>query len=582
MKRLMLFTVLLCGFSAMAIAQGVPRFELFGGYSYNRCDTEEFSVGRTDAACNLNGWNASIAVNANKWAGIVFDFGGHYGSLDGLSGSLVNSWDKDLDVQMHSVMLGPKFTLRMPKVTPFAHALVGWGKPTFKEGPLELIKENDFGMAFGGGLDINVNDYLAVRPVQLDYFPIKSGNSITDNMRYSAGVVLKLAVSNDPPTVSCAVSDASILQGDTTTVRANAVDPEGARMTYSWSASGGKVTGDGDTATFDATGVAPGVYTVTGTVRDKKHESSCTAQITVIKRNQPPTASVEPSTFTITQGDSQNLRCVAKDPNNDNLTYAWSVGGERLAAAGPQITFGSEGRAPGAYKVVCEVSDGDESASAFSSGTVRERVIPNKPPTVQCLTTTMDVASGSSIELNAKANDPDGDQLTYNWSATGGSVRGSGASATFNAAGVSAGSYTVTVTVQDGRDGKSSCTMTVNVSERVSVTKEDCGFFTHGGTRVDNCAKAVLDDIAVRMRNNSSLRANVIGYTDNSPYETSGSRKDLGERRAKAVADYLEKQGVNASRMTITNGGVNDPVGDNKTDAGRKLNRRVEIELSVR
>jgi OOP family OmpA-OmpF porin len=83
------------------------------------------------------------------------------------------------------------------------------------------------------------------------------------------------------------------------------------------------------------------------------------------------------------------------------------------------------------------------------------------------------------------------------------------------------------------------------------------------------------------MKNNSSLRANVIGYTDNSPYETSGSRKDLGERRAQAVADYLVEQGVNASRMTITNGGINDPVGDNSTAEGREKNRRVEIELSV-
>jgi outer membrane protein OmpA-like peptidoglycan-associated protein len=121
--------------------------------------------------------------------------------------------------------------------------------------------------------------------------------------------------------------------------------------------------------------------------------------------------------------------------------------------------------------------------------------------------------------------------------------------------------------------------MTVNVSERISVTKEDCGFFRHGGTRVDNCAKAVLDDIAVQMKNNSSLRANVIGYTDNSPYER--GRKTLGERRAKAAADYLEEQGVDSSRLTITNGGENDPVGDNKTAAGRKLNRRVEIELTV-
>jgi outer membrane protein OmpA-like peptidoglycan-associated protein len=385
---------------------------------------------------------------------------------------------------------------------------------------------------------------------------------------------------NDPPTVSCSAAKQSILQADKTTVRASAMDPDGDRLTYSWSASGGKVEGNGDTATFDAANLAPGKYTVTSTVSDgRRHQASCSSEITVLKRNVAPTASVEPSSFTLTQGESQNLRCVASDANNDPLTYTWSIDGQSVAASGPQMTFGSEGRKPGNYTVVCAVSDGEATTKATATGTVRERIIPNKPPTIDCLTTTMDVASGGSIELSAKAADPDGDKLTYTWTATGGSVSGSGESATYNASGVKAGSYTVTVTVDDGRGGKASCSMTVNVSERLSITKEKCGYFAIGRFRVDNCAKAILDDLAVRMKNDPKLRANIIGYTDDSRFEK--SRKALGEKRAKAVADYLEKQGVEASRLTVTDGGPNNPVGDNKKAAGRTLNRRVEIELAV-
>ena len=385
---------------------------------------------------------------------------------------------------------------------------------------------------------------------------------------------------NYPPTVTCSVAKASILQADTTTVRANAVDPDGDKLTYSWSTTGGKITGNGDTATFDATGVAPGKYTVSVTVSDKKHQVSCSVEITVLKRNHPPTARVEPSTFAITQGESQNLRCIGSDPDNDPLTYSWSVNGQPLAAAQPQISFGSEGRKPGNYTATCTVSDGEASASASATGTVRERIKPNQPPIIECQTTTMDVASSGSIDLRAKASDPDGDKLNYDWSATGGSVVGNGDTAAFNASGVKAGSYAVTVTVNDGRGGKASCSMTVNVSERLSVTKDKCGFFALGKYRVDNCAKAILDDLSVRMKNDPKLHANVIGYTDSSRLEK--SRKGLGEKRAKAVADYLEKQGVEASRMTITDGGANNPVGDNKNAAGRTLNRRVEIELAVR
>jgi outer membrane protein OmpA-like peptidoglycan-associated protein len=385
---------------------------------------------------------------------------------------------------------------------------------------------------------------------------------------------------NDPPTVSCAVAKNSILQDDKTTIRASGVDPDGDRLTYAWTTSGGKLSGTEDTATFDASNLAPGKYTVTATVADpKKHQATCSADITVLKRNIAPTASVEPSSFDITQGDTVNLRCNASDGNNDPLTYKWTVNGQSLAAEGAQITFGSEGRNPGNYDVQCAVSDGEASASASSKGTIKQRIIPNKPPVIECQTTTMDVASGGSIELRAKASDPDGDKLNYSWSTTGGVVAGSGDVATFNAAGVTAGSYAVTTTVDDGRGGKASCSMTVNVSERISVTKDKCGYFAPAKTRVDNCAKAILDDLAVRMKNDPKLRANVIGYTDDSRLET--RKKGLGEARAKAVAAYLEKQGVEASRLSVTDGGINNPVGDNKKVAGRKLNRRAEIELSV-
>ncbi len=379
--------------------------------------------------------------------------------------------------------------------------------------------------------------------------------------------------------MTCAVANATIKQDETTAVRANAVDPDGDKLTYSWSTTGGKISGTDSTATFDATGVAPGKYTVTVTVSDGKHQASCSSEITVIKKNLAPTVTCAPESSTVVIGDSSTIRATASDPNNDPLTYTWTINGQRVASAGPELMFGSEGREPGNYTVTVTVSDGELTATCSSTVTVQEK--PNRPPTIECLTTSMDVRSNGTVQLQVRASDPDSDKTTVTWSATGGTVTGSGESATFDATGLRAGTFTVTATVEDGRGGRASCSMTVNVSERVGLTSEGkrgtAGGFAPGSARVDNVAKAALDDIAVRMQNDPRLRANIIGYTDS-------TRRDrgLGIKRAQNVANYLKGKGVEESRLTVTDGGTDNPIGDNKTVAGRKQNRRVEIELSPR
>jgi outer membrane protein OmpA-like peptidoglycan-associated protein len=381
--------------------------------------------------------------------------------------------------------------------------------------------------------------------------------------------------SNRPLAVACAVAKPSILQEDTTTIRANAAGSGRRELTYAWTASGGKISGTGDTAAFDAINLAPGKYTVTVTVSDKKHQASCSIDITVLKRNHPPTVACEPAA-TVSEGESVTLNATASDSDDDPLTYSWDIDGERLAATGPQISFGAEGRKPGTYNARVGVRDGEATATCATRVTVQERA----KPTIECLTTTMDVASGGSIELRVRSADPNGGKLTYSWSSNGGTLTGRGETAIFNAAGVGAGTYRVNATASNPRGGKASCSMMMNVSEDVSLTRHDCGYFAPGNARLDGCAKIILDSLAMRMKSDPKLRANIIGYTDRSSLER--SERNLGEDRARAAADYLEKQGVEASRLMITNGGTNNPVSQKTTEAGRALNRRVEIELSVR
>jgi outer membrane protein OmpA-like peptidoglycan-associated protein len=471
-------------------------------------------------------------------------------------------------------------------------------------GRVQFVAELDGKMYLGdegtGGINpVNPVDLIfGLKTYPAKWFSISGGYRATinhiekdvANQIYPAptnGFVFQLAAGkrrNDPPTVTCQAVNASILQEDKSAVRASAIDPDGDILTYSWSTTGGKIDGSGDTVTFDASNIAPGKYTLTVTVSDRHdHEVTCSTDITVLKRNVAPVVSIAPTSASITQGESVALKATASDANNDQLTYTWTVNGQPLAANTPTITFGTEGRKPGQYAVVVAASDGEATANATSNITVKEYIKPNQAPRVDCVTTTADVASGQTVELRANGSDPDNDNLTYTWTATSGTVRGSGSTATYNASGVTAGNYTVTVTVDDGRGSKASCSMTVRVSERVLLTREGkvpCGYFATGSRVMDNCAKAALDDLAVRMKNDPRLFARIIGYTDGSKSE--GSQKTLGEKRAKVVSAYLEKKGVDASRLTVVDEGANNPVGDNKTAAGRKLNRRVEIELTAR
>ncbi|HRP18733.1 MAG TPA: OmpA family protein, partial [Ginsengibacter sp.] len=54
----------------------------------------------------------------------------------------------------------------------------------------------------------------------------------------------------------------------------------------------------------------------------------------------------------------------------------------------------------------------------------------------------------------------------------------------------------------------------------------------------------------------------------------------LSENRAKSVRDYLVSKGIDESRITFAGHGINNPIADNKTAAGRAQNRRVEMTLS--
>ena len=87
-----------------------------------------------------------------------------------------------------------------------------------------------------------------------------------------------------PPQVSCSANPTTIAIGQPATITMTATDPQGWPMTYSWSATGGQVSGSGTSATVTATNSDAGnTITVTGTATDTRANlsASCTASVNV-------------------------------------------------------------------------------------------------------------------------------------------------------------------------------------------------------------------------------------------------------------------------------------------------------------
>jgi outer membrane protein OmpA-like peptidoglycan-associated protein len=81
-----------------------------------------------------------------------------------------------------------------------------------------------------------------------------------------------------------------------------------------------------------------------------------------------------------------------------------------------------------------------------------------------------------------------------------------------------------------------------------------------------------LGDVLVRY---NRTVVHVVGHTDSDGSDS--YNLDLSQRRADAVAGYLQRRGVPADRVRTEGRGEREPRATNATQAGKQLNRRVEI-----
>ena len=121
--------------------------------------------------------------------------------------------------------------------------------------------------------------------------------------------------------------------------------------------------------------------------------------------------------------------------------------------------------------------------------------------------------------------------------------------------------------------------MTKEDKEKVDLAVKMVQFETGKATLLKSSNK-VLDDVAAVLLKYDYYNLAIEGHTD----DVGDDKRNqvLSEQRAKTCFDYLVGKGVPATRMTHAGFGETRPVADNKTAAGRALNRRVEFNLKLK
>ncbi len=363
------FAVLCISPVAAAQEQPAPKWELYGGYSFFHPGADIHGVlplGLLPVSSRLEpnprGIGASVTYDFNRWFGLTLD-----GSTSWNSGEV--GTDRVDDTALSNLSLGPKFTFRHHRFSPFLEVLVG----DHRLMPDAFHDIQKLGIMAGGGLDINLTRHVALRLLRADfvYSNYRYGPSATTpeteirGVRLQRGLVFMLGGEAAAPVgASCSVRPGEVMAGEPVSASATAsnFNPRHT-LDYRWTSTGGRVSGNDANATIDTNGLAGGSYTVTARVSDpRRHkvgEAICSS--TFIAREppkNPPTISCLASPATVQTGTPSTIDCTCTSPDNASFTVGqWTSSGGSISGSGTSAALDTSGAASGPITVGATCSD---------------------------------------------------------------------------------------------------------------------------------------------------------------------------------------------------------------------------------
>ena len=279
---------------------------------------------------------------------------------------------------------------------PFVHALGGGVRVN---GPYAQPLTWGYGLTGGGGADYVLPFFshrFALRAqADYQYFHVDYGTIATNGqpggvadvnaLKLSAGLVLRLGAQPLPPPISLACNPVQpfVYPGDSLTVKAVAAGLDAWRNpVYTYATTGGAIFGSGEQAIVESKGLAPGTYTVTGTVTEgpKPGQTASCSTTFVVRPYDPPTLSCSAGPSSLTIGDTATIISRAVSPQNRPLTFSFASTSGRIIGSGPTVALATDDATPGNIAITCNVVD--DLGNSATAKTSLEAQAPAPPPVV--------------------------------------------------------------------------------------------------------------------------------------------------------------------------------------------------------
>jgi hypothetical protein len=378
---LLILAVVLLSAVTMAQNAETPKYEIFAGYQW-------LHPGVTVPTPFVDYNNPTPLKVPDMSAGFGTAFTYNFQKYLGVEGDFGYNWDN----YETTLSGGPKLSYRTDDANYFLHTLLSYNRLNVNG----LPNGNGIGAILGGGMDLRVTRLFYIRLFEADYvwgrqnyssvvsasFPDLRRPSL-EGVRLRTGIVFNFGYPElATPGANCSVQPSEVMVGEpiTATAATTNFNPKHP-LTYTWSGSGGKITGKDNTASIDTNGVAGGSYTVTAHITDPKKkgaEATCTANYTVKEPpKNPPTMSCSASPASLQAGGSSTITCTCSSPDNVPVTVAgWTASSGSVSGSGNTATVNTSGASPGPITVSATCTD----SRGLNTQASTQLTVENPPP----------------------------------------------------------------------------------------------------------------------------------------------------------------------------------------------------------